>query len=286
MSPAAASELAAHPKFTEAARALYKVKVEQSAYPVMAALSRDAGHYVAAALAFSLHRDGGITLSRLKAACAETRLMSPGRALSMLGYLLHVGVLSKVSEREGRKPAVYAPTQSFNLAWCGRMRHGLEAAALLEPAAWTVVHLMDDPVFAIAFAQRRGEAMLAGLASAVGHDLPFVRIFNHRLGGGRALALLLSRDAGEGAFAMASVPWAPAEIIQHCGISRMQAKRLFDDALSEGLVTIEGDRLTWTAVSRQFILYSCAFELIGLLCTAAAMLAEFSGKIWTRETSV
>src|SRR6185312_7689149 len=87
MSPAAVGSLVAHPGFTEAARALNRVKVEAAADPIMAVLSRDAGHYVAASLAFSLHRGAGVTLPRLKSACTETRLMSPGRARAMLGYL-------------------------------------------------------------------------------------------------------------------------------------------------------------------------------------------------------
>jgi len=270
MSPAAISGLMAHPALTEAARALNRVKVEATADPVMAKLSRDAGHYVAAALAFSLHRSGGITLPRLKAACIETRFMSPGRARAMLGYLQHVGVLARASPREGRAAAVYAPTPRFIEAWCGRMRRGLETAVPLEPAVKALLDRMDDPGVAVVFAQRRGDSILAGLASATGHDLPFVRIFNHRLGGGRALALLVSRDTGDGPLAGAPVPWALEDVARRCGISRMQARRLFDDAVAEGLVSIDEGRLTWQDVSRRFIAYSSAFEFAGMLVSAAA----------------
>jgi len=276
MSPEAVGGLVAHPRFTEAARALNRVKVEAAADPVMAVLSRDAGHYVAASLAFSLHRDSsGITLPRLKVACAETRFMSPGRARAMLGYLRHVGFLSQVSPRQGQAAALYVPTPRFIEAWCGRMRRGLEAIAPLEPAVQVLLDQMDDPAVAIAFAQRRGDSLRAGLAAATGHDLPFVRIFNHRLGGGRALALLLSRDAGEGAFATAPVPWALEDVAQRCGISRVQAKRLFDDARAEGLVAIEGGRLTWLEASRPFIARGCAFEFASMLVTAAATVTAF-----------
>ncbi len=274
MSPAMAGGLAAHPRFTEAARALNRVKVEAAADPVMARLSRDAGHYVAAALVFTLHGRAGITLPRLQAACVETRFMSPGRARSLLGYLQHVGFLSKVSARQGQAAALYVPTQRFVDVWCNRMRRGLEATALLEPAVQGLLDRMDDQAVAMTFAQRRGDAILAGLARATGHDLPFVRIFNHRLGGGRALALLLSRDAGEGALASAPVPWALDDIVRQCGISRPQARRLFDDAVAEGLVSIDGGRLTWTETARQFIAYSAAFEFAGMLVSAAAMAAN------------
>jgi hypothetical protein len=269
MSPATAAGLVAHPRFTEAARALNKVKVEAAADPVMAVLSRDAGHYVAASLAFALHRDGGLTLPRLKAACTATKFMSPGRARAMLGYLRHVGFVTQVSPRQGPAAAVYAPTPRFIAAWCGRMRRGLETTLPLEPAVRGLLERMDDPAVAIAFAQRRGETILAGLAAATGHDSPFVRIFNHRLGAGRAQALLLSRDEGEGSFGAASVPWALDDIVRHCGISRVQARRLFDDAQAEGLVRIADGRLTWLEPARRFIVYGTAFEFCSMLTSAA-----------------
>lgn len=275
MSPVAIGALIGHPGFTDAARALNRVKVEAAADPVMAVLSRDAGHYVAASLAFSLHRGDGITLARLMAACTATRFMSPGRGRAMLGYLQHVGFLSRVAPRQGNAPAVFMPTQRFIEAWCGRMRRGLEAIAPLEPAVGGLLAHMGNNDVDIAFAQRRGDSILAGLAAATGHDSPFVRIFNHRLGGGRALALLLSRDAGEATFATASVPWALGDVARHCGISRVQARRLFNDAVAENLVHIDAGRLTWSEGARRLIVYGSAFEFASMLVSAAHTVTAF-----------
>lgn len=302
MSPATIGGLVTRPGFTQAARALNKVKVEAAADPVMAVLSRDAGHYVAASLAFSLHRESGheqsghegfgITLPRLQAACVQTRFMSAGRARAMLAYLQYVGFLSQVSPRRRQSAAVYAPTPRFIAAWCGRMRRGLDAIAPLEPFLRPLIDRMDDDsTVAVAFAQRRGDSIMAGLARGTGHDLPFVRIFNHRLGGGRALALLLSRDTGEEPLATASVPWALADVIQHCGISRVQAKRLFADAVAEGLVTIEGGRLTWLEEARRLIAFGTAFEMASMLTSAAATVNTFpelfllTGQDWAPHTA-
>ncbi len=152
------------------------------------------------------------------------------------------------------------------------MRRGLETAALLEPVVQPLLEQMDDPAVAIAFAQNRGDSILAGLAAATSHDTPFVRIFNHRVGGGRALALLLSRDAGDGPLASAPVAWSLDDITGHCGITRTQARRLFAEAATEGLVHIEADHLTWQPVARQFIAYSSAFEFASMLASAAATL--------------
>jgi len=275
MSPATAGRLAAHPGFTEAARRLNRAKVAAAADPDMALISRDAGHYVAAALAFSLHAGEGITMPRLQAACTETGLMSLGRARAMLGYLRHIGFLTQTSPRQGKAAACYVPTPRFIRAWCGRMRRGLEAALPLEPAVKGLLDGMNNPEIAMAFARIRGQGLVAGLARAVGHDLPFVRIFNHRLGGGRALALLLSRDTGTGPFATVPVPWALDDIMVHCGISRVQARRLFDDALAENLIRIENGQLTWQDAARQFIIYSSAFEFVSMLVSAATTVTAF-----------
>ncbi len=163
------------------------------------------------------------------------------------------------------------------------MTRGLAAALPLEPALKGLLERMDDPAIAIAFAQRRGDSMRAGLAKARGHDLPFVRVFNHRLGGGRALALLLSRDTGDAPFATAPVPFALDEIVAHCGISRVQARRLFDEALAEGLVTIDNGRLTWLEPSRRHIIYGTPFEFASNLVSAAAMVSEMPEMFATAE---
>jgi hypothetical protein len=277
MSLASVTPLVGHPAFKAAARALNKVKVAAALHPDMSLVSKDAGHYVAAALTFTLHGEGGVSLPRLKAACADSKLMSAGRARALLGYWLHVGFLKPASPRRGKAAALYLPTERFIDAWCGRMRRGLEAAVLLEPALGRVVELMNDPTFAIAYSQIRGETILAGLARARGHDSPFARIFNHRLGGGRALALLLSRDVGEGSFASAPTPWSLSDIVEHCGVSRVQARRLFDDARAEGLVRIEDGQLTWLDEARTYILYATAFEFASMLRSAALALKIYSG---------
>jgi hypothetical protein len=287
LSPQALGGLIAHPRFAEAARALYRGKVETvEADKVMASLFRDAGHYVVALSAFSLHRDAGITLPRLKAVCAQSRLMSPGRTRALLGYLLHVGYLSRVSARKGAGAAVYAATPRFVAAWCRHMRSGLEAAAVLAPdaqalLAQTLLQRMDDPAVALGFAHAQGDIMLAALSHQDDalHALPFVRIFQHRLGGGRAVNVLISRDEGPGPLGAAPVPFAIDDLAGRCGISRVQARRLFDDAQAENLVRIEGGRLTWQPETLGFLAYSTAFELAALLASAGALAGVFGSVV-------
>ncbi len=271
LSPQALGALIAHPRFAEAARALYRSKVTTAAEDkVMAGLFRDAGHYVAALWAFSLHRDAGLTLPHLKAACAGSKMMSPGRAPALLGFLQHLGYVSRLSPRQGKAAAVYAPTPRFVDAWCRHMRSGLEAAIRLMPEAADCVALMDDPDKALGFARAQGDILLAAIShqGEAMHELPFVRIFQHRLGGGRALNLLLSRDAGEAGLAVAPMPFALNEVAAQSGILRIQAKRLFDDAQAAGLVRIEDGRLTVLEGAHTFLVYSTAFELAALLGAA------------------
>ena len=277
LSPEALGALIAHPRFTEAARTLFRGKRATAAGDaVMAGLFRDVGHYVIALWAFSLHRDAGITLPRLKAVCTRSRLMSPGRTRALLGYLQHVGYLSRVTPRQGQAAAVYAPTPRFVEAWCRHMRCGLEAAAMLEPAAALMLARLDAPetgrALALAFAQAQGDIVLAGISGfddRALHDLPFMRIFNHRLGGGRVLTQLLSRDEGAAPIGCAPVAFTIEEVAQGAGISRLQARRLLDDAVAEGLVRIGDGTLTWLDGARAHIQFTVAFEFTTLLASAA-----------------
>lgn len=280
LSPEALGAVMADPRFSEAARALYRGKLKTAEDKVMAGLFRDVGHYVVALWAFSLWRDGPITLPRLTAACAQSRLMSPGRTRALMGYLQHVGYLSLVSPRSGRAAAAYAPTPRFIDAWGRHMRSGLEAAALLEPAADDLLARMDapetGPALALAFAQIQGEIILAGLShvdAAVLHDLPFMRIFNHRLGGGRVLSFLLAHDEGDAPIGTAPVAFIPDQVMRSAGISRLQARRLFDDAVSEGLLRIENGQLTWLDSGRGYAQFTAAFEFTSLLASAATALS-------------
>lgn len=283
MSPSAVGRLVDHPSFTQAARALNRVKVEAALHPVMSLFSKDAGHYVAAAMCFSLHGNGGITLPRLKAASATSRLMSAGRARALLGYWVHVGFLSVESHRQGRDAARFIPTERFVDAWCGRMRSGLASAAQLEASVDAVLTMMHDRRILVSYSQVRGETVLAGLARAEGHESSFARIFNHRVGGGRALALLLSRDAHGASLASGPIAFSVQEISEHCKISRIQARRLFDAAEAEGLIGIKDGALTFSEAARRHITYATAFEFASMLRSAAVTLKAFSAPVLAAE---
>ena len=262
--------LVAHPKFGAAVRALFRGKVGTAERDrVMAGLFVDAGHYLAALWAFSLHRSGGLTLPRLKEACVASRLMSPGRTRALLIHLLHVGYLVQIAPDRGRIPARYAPTDRFAAAWSRHMRSSLEAAVLVEPAAQPVLDRLDRPDVAASFASHQGEAILRMISASTTHDTPFVRIFVQRVGGGQILAHLLSQGSENEAVPSAPTPFSIADLARRVDVSRIHVKRLLDDAVREEVVRIGDGGLTWTDGARSFILFSCAFEFACLLESAA-----------------
>ncbi len=271
LSMEAVGGLMMRPGFARAVRTLYRGKIDTVAEdPVMASLFRDAGHYVVTLLAFLLaHDEEGITLARLKAVCAGSRLMSPGRVRALLGYLEHVGFVDQVTARTGNQAAVYRPAPRFVDAWCRHMRSGLEAAAIIDEGAQAVLARMDEPGLAVSFARVQGGIISAAIfGQDWGDDMPFVRIFQHRLGGGRAMTGLIAAEDDDGDLAGQAVPFSLTQVAEMSGISRVQARRLFEDAQGAGLVVIEDGRLRWAPQTQGLIAFNAGFELAALLAAA------------------
>ena len=267
----ALGQLIAHPRFPAAIRTLFRGKVDTADQDkVMAGLFRDAGHYLAALWAFSLHRAGDLTLPRLKETCVASKLMSPGRTRALLLQLIHAGYLAQISPDRGRIPARYAPTTRFVDAWARHMRYGLEAASLIEPAARLVLDRMKDSGVASTFARHQGETILQTLSTSSLHDTPFVRIFVQRFGGGQIFAHLMSLGRENEAVPSAPTPFSIADLARRVEVSRVHVKRLLDDAEREGVVRIGPEGLTWGDGAKGFITFYCAFEFACLLGSAAA----------------
>ena len=276
LSMEAVGGLMARPGFARAVRTLYRGKIATVAEdPVMASLFRDAGHYVVTLLAFLLaHDEEGITLARLKAVCAGSRLMSPGRVRALLGYLEHVGFVDQVTARTGNQAAVYRPAPRFVDAWCRHMRSGLEAAAIIDDAAGALLARMDEPGVAVQFARAQGGIITAAIfGQDWGDDMPFVRIFQHRLGGGRAMTALVASEADDGELAGQAVSFSLTAVAEMSGISRVQARRLFDDAQAAGLVVIEDGHLRWAPETQGLIAFNAGFELAALKAAARTVAA-------------
>lgn len=133
-------EIAAHPQFGIAARQ-FAANMLAIAYEdrTLAAVFKDAGHYVAAMSAAYLDTRGGLTLTRLRQICAATGLLTANRAGALIDFMLHIGLLEAAPDQG------YRTTTAFQKAWCRHIQAALTPAALLDADLAPFSAALDDP---------------------------------------------------------------------------------------------------------------------------------------------
>lgn len=263
-----------HPAFAVAARGLAASTLATSlgADPVMRAISKDAGRYMAALGVIWLDLNGGLTLPRLKDMCVRSGLLSPGRARSFLQYLQHVGYLETVREGRAATPALYAPTARFRAAWLDHMRAPIAAAALIAPEAGVLLERLDEPATAEAFLHLQGASLLESTTAAPFSD-PVFEVFYHPLGGIHLLCTLLAAE-GEGFPARAPVALPISRIAADIGVSRIHLKRIVVQAVEAGMLAGgPGDGYALTARTDAMLRWFFAAQLVRLLVPIARTLA-------------
>ena len=268
-----------HPGFPEASRALAAGMLALSARDrVLGGIFRDAGRYVAAMCAFYLYADGGgLTLPRLKAICARSGLLSPGRARNLLQLLEHLRYVEPGARGRGGKATTYHPTSTFLAAWEEQLRTAVEAARRIEPAIAVVLDRLDQPHVLRTFARFHAE----GLVTATGDGTfvrPFVQTFMHPYAGTQIVWVLIDLAKGEEFPPRSTGPITLSGLARQFGVSRVHIKRIFDDGEREGLSRLESDgevNLTPAAVAQLSIIYGVQFaQLLSAAARTAVILAS------------
>ena len=262
------ARLRANPRYPEAARAFARAMLAQAETDhALDAVLKDAGRNVAAKCLAYLHVTGGLTLPRLKALCAATGLVSPGRARTLLIYLQHLGYAAAVPRRSTREPAHYEPTVLFLATWRQQMRATQESAALIEPAVERVLERLDVPAVFDSYVRCIGESYLEGLKSVDPSDA-FFRIFMHPYAGTQIVHSLVV--IGTEAFPpQAPIPFQIADMAGHFSVSRLHVRRMMDAAQREGLLHFTDGALSWTSAGRAAVDHIYATQLIVFLVSAA-----------------
>ena len=220
--------MAAHPRLAASLRALWDSTLTAPTIdPTLLGIFKDAGRYVCAMWAIHLHVSGGLSLQSLKAFCAASRLLSPGRARAVLLYMRYLGYI--VPARERRVPTVYVPTPRFEAAWTLHMRLAMEACCAIEPAARLVVERMDDPVVFACVVRTQGESLFNGARKA-DLDNSLFKVFKNRHAGGMVLASLMTSgrdgDYPPHSFVMPSA----TDLAARFQVSRIQVRRILSEA--------------------------------------------------------
>jgi AraC-like DNA-binding protein len=217
-------EVAEHPAFGAAARRFAaNILAVADADRTLAAVFKDAGHYVTAMSAAYLDTRGGLTLTLLRQICAATGLLTANRAAALIDFMQHIGVLAPAADQG------YRTTPAFRRAWCRHLQAAIEPAAMLDPALAAVAAALEDPAHYQHFLSVQASRLYA-LAS--GPD-PFPSLgasFLHPLAGCAILhtLALTCTDAAFVPIESASVPLA--ELSRRFGVSQPHVRRLLKRA--------------------------------------------------------
>jgi AraC-like DNA-binding protein len=217
-------EVAEHPDFGQAARCFAaNILAVAESDRTLAAVFKDAGHYITAMSAAYLDTRGGLTLTLLRQICAATGLLTANRAAALIDFMQHIGVLAPAADNG------YRTTPAFQRAWCRHIQAALEPAAMLDPALATVAESLEDPALYQHFLSVQASRLYA-LAS--GPDpFPSLRAsFLHPLAGCAILhtLALTCTDAAFVPIEGASVPLT--ELARRFGVSQPHVRRLLKRA--------------------------------------------------------
>jgi hypothetical protein len=259
------ARMTAHEAFPHAVRSLAASMLELGdGDRALAGIFKDAGRYVTAMCAASMPE--GVTLTGLKALCAQFGLLSPGRARAVLFYMRYLGYVSLWSEREGRGPAQYRLTERFKAAWRAQFRAALQAARLIDAGCEEAIRRLDsDPAFFGSLCRIQVRHLALGMPRW-DSTKRFVDVFMSRHGGTQIVWTLLVQG-GDGDFPFRGPLALPKmALARRFGVSRMHVKRLSGDAVTNSLFSKDGQgRFFFTDEGLDQIRYVYASQLIRLL---------------------
>jgi hypothetical protein len=262
--------LTVHPRFAQAARSLSANMLAQAETdPAFDGLHKDAGRFIAGCWAMSLHVSGGLTLPRLKDICARSGIMSPGRARSILQFLLFLHYVEALPAGERGMPTHYVPTPAMLDSWGNMVRLGLEAVSFVEPAVDAVLTRLEEPGILAEFMGHLGGGFLPSVLGTP--YTQFMEVFVEPHAGMQLIDLIVLTGQGEGEFP----PRRPVAIsinaaAQRLRVSRAHIRRLLDRGQGEGLLTRQGDgSILLSEPMRSVVRHALALRLYGFLVCAA-----------------
>jgi len=198
---------------------------------------KDVGRFFAGGMAMTLHATGGLTLPRLKQYCADTGLISPGRARAILLYLRFLKYVEPVPGV--KRGTAYVPTASMRNAWSAIIRAGLDALQVMEPEMARISRRLANPV--TLFEMCRLQSDIARLAGNEPTDNAFWRVFLNRHAGTQILhALMLSAEDTAPYPPRGEIVFSLSRLARDFHVSRPHVARMLRAAEKEGLLELTG----------------------------------------------
>jgi len=261
------------PQYPAAAQRLAANLLRDSAEdPLLDAMLRDAGHNVYAAGAIYLHACGEVTLARLKTFVAGFGLVSPGRARSLLNYMLHLGYLEPDPAASAPRRASYRVAPRFLASYRRHSASVLDALSVVEPAVGLIQKHLSAPGVFEALVTEQCDTFISGSSQPRPFAAVF-RVFLHRLAG---IQILHSLVAQATAFPPAgNIPFSISGAARRFKVSRAHVVRILKDANAEGFVALEPGVLRFTEAGLEVLDWFYTGRLcLNLACAARVVKAN------------
>ncbi len=268
LSPDLERRITAHPAFADAVRALISAMRDiKRQHPKFSRMTRDSGHYVGAMLAVYLHCNGGLTMANLKAFCAWSGYLSPGRARAVLLYLQYLGFVEPIATLRQGTSAQWKVKPYLLEVWHLQMRLALEATAPIDPAVHQIADRFAEPGVAEAFTVAHCQSLLAQ-THLEGRIVSIRKHFLQRLGGTQVLHHIIF-EARESFPPTAPFTLPVTELARDHGVTRMHIRRMVRDARDAGVLVETPEGLTFSDASRSGLSVLFAAQLACLLHAAS-----------------
>lgn len=249
ISGAEIAALKAHPQFDQAWRQAAVAGIKQyRGVRLLNGLINDRGRDTVALLALYLHRTAspgdarsGLTVSRLKAICADQDIASPGRIEALLMLMRAAGLLRPLTAASDHRVRRLAPTERLTAMLHERWDGVLAAMTPIFPEAAAARTALADEAFERALVQRFGATFLTGFRLM--DDPESMGVFTERNGGLMVVFSLVT--AGEPG---APVPVSISALARHFSVSRPHVRKMLHDAADAGYIACTDTRQTQVLV--------------------------------------
>jgi hypothetical protein len=273
----------AHPRFPEAASvATASVTRLYRGNRLLNLMTSDHGRIMVSLLAVYLHLNGGLTVSRMAALCAEQGLSSPGRAKAMLMLMRAFGYLASAPTDKDLRARHLMPTEALMSLQRERTKCLLDGCAMVMPEYASAFSVQSDPGFTPAYLNHLCELYLSGFRNHM--CVPDIQLFTERSAGLVILWDMLGSVDPDGSFPPARILSAPISALsRRFTVSRTHVRRMLQDAVSEGFLEKVGESNGYRALPR---LAEMANDLMASTFLVVARCAHLAvGRTRSRDAS-